>query len=99
MIDGRTKLIAHIGDPTETFKSPMIYNPLFEARKINAVVLPLGCKSEDYAAFLGFVRRRGLCARLAEERPADRRRECVCRRLRRGWQRDCGIDGKGRRFQ
>jgi shikimate dehydrogenase len=52
MIDGRTKLIAHIGDPTETFKSPMIYNPLFEARKINAVVMPLGCKSEDYAPFL-----------------------------------------------
>jgi shikimate dehydrogenase len=52
MIDGRTKLIAHIGDPTETFKSPMIYNPFFEARKINAVVMPLGCKSEDYAAFL-----------------------------------------------
>jgi shikimate dehydrogenase len=52
MIDGRTKLIAHIGDPTETFKSPMIYNPLFEARKINAVVMPLGCKSEDYANFL-----------------------------------------------
>jgi len=52
MIDGRTKLIAHIGDPTETFKSPMIYNPFFEARKINAVVMPLGCKSEDYAPFL-----------------------------------------------
>ena len=52
MIDGRTKLIAHIGYPTETFKSPMIYNPFFEARKINAVVMPLGCKSEDYAPFL-----------------------------------------------
>ena len=52
MIDGKTKLIAHIGDPTETFKSPMIYNPFFEARKINAVVMPLGCKSEDYALFL-----------------------------------------------
>src|SRR6202020_3393460 len=52
MIDGRTKLIAHIGDPTETFKSPMILHPLFEARKVNAVVMPLGCKSEDYANFL-----------------------------------------------
>ena len=52
MIDGRTKLIAHIGDPTETFKSPMVYNPFFEARKVNAVVMPLGCKSEDYAIFL-----------------------------------------------
>jgi shikimate dehydrogenase len=52
MIDGRTKLIAHVGDPTETFKSPMIYNPLFEARNINAVVMPMGCKSGDYPACL-----------------------------------------------
>jgi shikimate dehydrogenase len=55
MIDGRTKLIAHIGYPTEPFKSPMIYNPFFEARKINAVVVPMGCKREDYAAFLKLV--------------------------------------------
>lgn len=55
MIDGRTKLIAHIGYPTEPFKSPMIYNPFFEARKINAAVVPMGCKSEDYAAFLKLV--------------------------------------------
>src|SRR5258708_36982439 len=55
MIDGKTKLIAHIGYPTESFKSPMIYNPFFEARKINAAVVPMGCKSEDYAAFLKLV--------------------------------------------
>jgi shikimate dehydrogenase len=55
MIDGKTKLIAHIGYPTETFKSPMIYNPFFERQKINAVVVPMGCKSEDYAGFLKLV--------------------------------------------
>jgi shikimate dehydrogenase len=55
MIDGRTRLIAHIGYPTESFKSPMIYNPFFEVRKINAVVVPMGCKSEDYATFLKLV--------------------------------------------
>ena len=55
MIDGKTKLIAHIGYPTESFKAPMIYNPFFEARKINAVVVPMGCKGEDYAAFLKLV--------------------------------------------
>jgi shikimate dehydrogenase len=55
MIDGRTKIIAHIGYPTETFKSSMIYNPFFEQRKINASVVPMGCKSEDYAAFLKLV--------------------------------------------
>ena len=55
MIDGRTGIIAHIGYPTETFKSSMIYNPFFEQRKINACVVPMGCKSEDYTAFLKLV--------------------------------------------
>jgi hypothetical protein len=27
MINGHTEIIAHIGYPTHTFKSPMIYNP------------------------------------------------------------------------
>jgi shikimate dehydrogenase len=52
MIRGTTKLIAHIGYPTESFKAPMIYNPYFEKHGINAVVVPMGCKAEDYAAFL-----------------------------------------------
>jgi shikimate dehydrogenase len=55
MIDGKTKLIAHIGYPTESFKSPMIYNPFFEKRGINAVVVPMGCKAEDYDALLNLV--------------------------------------------
>jgi shikimate 5-dehydrogenase len=50
-IDGRTKLIAHLGFPTETFKAPMIYNPYFKRHGINAVVVPMGCKAEDYAGF------------------------------------------------
>ena len=52
MINGQTELIAHIGYPTHTFKSPMIYNPYFEQAGINAVVVPMGCKAEDYPAFL-----------------------------------------------
>ena len=52
MIDGKTKLIAHIGYPTESFKSPMIYNPWFAARGINAAVIPMGCRGEDYPSFL-----------------------------------------------
>jgi hypothetical protein len=151
MIDGRTKLVAHIGYPTESFISPMIYNPFFEARKINAAVVPMGCKSEDYATFLKMVFRlsnlhgalitmphkmatlalvdeASVSARIAgacnavklDERgqligdmfdgegfvrgvqrkgPADRRGQCLCRWLRRRRQRDCGIHGKGRRFQ
>jgi shikimate dehydrogenase len=55
MIDGRTQLIVHIGYPTEPFKSPMIYNPFFAARRINAVVVPMGCQAEDYPTFLKLV--------------------------------------------
>src|SRR5882672_5088919 len=52
MIRGTTSLIAHIGYPTHTFKSPMIYNPYFEQAGIDAVVMPMGCQPDDYPAFL-----------------------------------------------
>jgi shikimate dehydrogenase len=52
MISGRTTLIAHLGYPTETFKAPMIYNPWFESRGIDAVVMPMGVMADDYPAFL-----------------------------------------------
>lgn len=52
MIRGTTELIAHIGYPTHTFKSPMIYNPYFVQAGVDAVVVPMGCKAEDYPAFL-----------------------------------------------
>ncbi len=52
MISGKTTLIGHIGYPTESFKAPLIYNPWFERNGIDAVVVPMGCKAEDYAAFL-----------------------------------------------
>ena len=51
-INGHTELIAHIGYPTHSFKSPMIYNPYFERAGINAVVVPMGCQAEHYPAFL-----------------------------------------------
>jgi shikimate dehydrogenase len=52
MISGKTTVIAHLGYPTEAFKAPMIYNPYFDQAGIDAVVIPMGIKSEDYAAFL-----------------------------------------------
>ena len=52
MISGKTTLIAHIGYPTEAFKAPMIYNPWFEQNGIDAVVVPMGVKAEDYANVL-----------------------------------------------
>ena len=55
MIRGTTKLIAHLGYPTASFKAPMIYNPYFEKHGIDAVVVPMGCQAEDYPAFLKLV--------------------------------------------
>lgn len=51
-INGITQLIAHIGFPTHTFKSPMIYNPYFASAGINAVVVPMGCQTPGYPVFL-----------------------------------------------
>jgi shikimate dehydrogenase len=48
MIDGDTKLIAHIGYPTTTFRAPLIYNPWFRRRGINAAVVPLGVTAKNF---------------------------------------------------
>jgi shikimate dehydrogenase len=52
MISGRTEIIAHLGYPTESFTAPMIYNPWFAHRGIDAVIVPMGVRAADYAAFL-----------------------------------------------
>ena len=52
MICGTTTIIAHIGYPTHAFKAPMIYNPYFEEAGIDAVVVPMSVRSEDYPQFL-----------------------------------------------
>ena len=52
MITGNTSLIAHIGYPTHSFRSPMIYNPWLEAAGADTVVVPMSCRAERYAGFL-----------------------------------------------
>jgi shikimate dehydrogenase len=52
MITGNTQLIAHIGYPTGSFKAPMIYNPFFASRGVDAVVVPMGIKAEDFSTLL-----------------------------------------------
>jgi shikimate dehydrogenase len=52
MISGKTTIIAHVGYPTESFKAPLVYNPWFEQRGIDAVVVPMGVKADDYAQVL-----------------------------------------------
>jgi shikimate dehydrogenase len=52
MITGRTKLIVHLGYPTESFKAPMIYNPWFASKGIEAVVVPVGVEPKNYPDLL-----------------------------------------------
>ena len=52
IINGNTEIIPHLGFPTHAFKAPMIYNPWFEKCGVNAVVVPMGCKPEDFPEFL-----------------------------------------------
>lgn len=49
MISGKSTLIAHIGFPTESFKASYIYNPWFDRAGIDAAVIPMGVKADDYA--------------------------------------------------
>lgn len=51
-IDGNTRLIAHIGHPTHSFKSPLIYNPWFEQVGANVVVVPFDAQPPAYPALL-----------------------------------------------
>lgn len=50
MISGKTSLLPLFGYPTEAFKAPLIYNPWFEAKGIDTVVVPMGVKPEDFPA-------------------------------------------------
>lgn len=51
MLSGTTTLLAHLGYPTHSFKAPLVYNPWFERKGIDAVVVPMGVRADDYAAF------------------------------------------------
>jgi len=57
VIRGTTSLIAHFGDPIAPVKAPMIYNPYFESRGIDAVVVPMGVRAADYPDALRVVSR------------------------------------------
>ena len=52
MLSGKTTLIAHIGFPTTAFKAPLIYNPWFDSKGIDAMVVPMSVKAEDYPVSL-----------------------------------------------
>lgn len=50
LITGRTRIVAHLGFPTEGFRAPMIYNPWFAAQGIDAAVVPMGVEPAEYGA-------------------------------------------------
>jgi shikimate dehydrogenase len=45
-------LLPLFGYPTDAFKAPLIYNPWFEHRGIDAAVLPMGATADDYPTIL-----------------------------------------------
>ena len=51
-IDGHTRVIAHLGHPTHSFKAPLIYNPWFAASGTKAVVVPFDCPAGALRALL-----------------------------------------------
>ncbi|MDO5058048.1 MAG: shikimate dehydrogenase [Lautropia sp.] len=51
-IDGNTRLIAHVGHPTHSFKSPLIYNPWLAQVGANVVVVPFDAQPPAYPALL-----------------------------------------------
>jgi len=52
MITGKTQLLPLFGYPTYAFKAPLIYNPWFEKNGVDAVVVPMGVKPEDFPSVL-----------------------------------------------
>jgi shikimate dehydrogenase len=50
LITGRTKLFYMIAHPIEHVRSPEVFNPLFEQRGIDAIMVPLHIHPDDYAA-------------------------------------------------
>lgn len=62
IITGNTRFIAHLGLPTKNFKAPMIYNPFFEDRGIDVVVVPMACGPDVFPQFLPLVLAQENCA-------------------------------------
>lgn len=52
MITRKSTLIALLGHPTANFKVPMIYNPWFESKGIDAIVVPVGVPPLEYPEVL-----------------------------------------------
>lgn len=50
LLDGTSRLILHLGYPTESFRAPLIYNPYFASLGLKMAVVPMGLRAEDFDA-------------------------------------------------
>ena len=50
VIDGATRLYMIVGHPIEQVKSPLAFNPRFAAAGLNAVLVPVDVKPEEFAS-------------------------------------------------
>jgi shikimate dehydrogenase len=55
-IDGKTKIVAIVGDPIAQAKSPELFNALFERYTVNAVLIPLHVPPAELGAVLDGLR-------------------------------------------
>ena len=47
IISGKTRFIAHIGFPTNSFMAPKILNPCFKLLNKNLIVVPMACRKKN----------------------------------------------------
>jgi shikimate dehydrogenase len=56
MIAGTTKLFAIVGDPVAQARSPEVFNALFRRRGVDAAMVPLHVRADDFAPVLSALR-------------------------------------------
>jgi len=65
MLSGKSTIIAHMGWPTHSFKSSLIYNPWFDTHGIDACVVPMGLLPDYFdTAFAGIMAMSNVCGAL-----------------------------------
>jgi shikimate dehydrogenase len=52
MIDGNTRLFAILGDPIAQVRAPSVLNPIFAARGLNAVLVPIEVPRQGFDALM-----------------------------------------------
>jgi len=59
VINGRTRVFAILGEPVSHSLSPAMHNAAFRVLGLDAVYVPMSCRTEDVAALVGGIARAG----------------------------------------